>query len=90
MKFLLVFILTIKLFGNCAGDMVLFNSGTKNAIDYVQKANHKYALIEISEAITYGEQALGSCEGKVSKSKMQQLSKDIHALKVMKKKILLK
>lgn len=87
MKYLLLFMLTIKLFGNCSSDMLLSNSAAKNAVNYAQKGNHKYALIEINEAITYGEQALDSCKGKVTKSKMKQLSKDIHSLKMIKKKI---
>lgn len=90
MKFIMLFMLTLELFANCSSDMMLSNSGAKNAIDYAKKGNHKYAVIEINEAITYSEQALDSCKGEVSNSEMKQLSKNIDSLKIIKKKILQK
>jgi len=67
--------------------MVAVDSGAVNAADYASKGNHKYALIEINEAITYANYALESCKDEISSDEMHELSKNISSLKDTKMKI---
>lgn len=86
-KIVITLLLTTVLFSNCKMDMLLAESGAENAVDFALKGNHKYALIEVNEAITYTKQALTSCKGQVSSLKMEELSKNLSSLYQTKKKI---
>ncbi len=72
---------------NCNRAMIYASSSAENAEDYALKGNHKYALIEVKEAIIGTEQALESCKGKVNSEKMAELSKNLSSLYETKKKI---
>lgn len=72
---------------NCNRDMVYASSSAENAEDYALKGNHRYALIEVKEAISGTEQALESCKDKVDTEKMDELSKNLSSLYKTKKLI---
>ena len=86
-KIIMMILLAAQLFSNCSQDMFIANDGARNSADYAQKGNHKYALIEINSAITYANQALISCKGKITKDKMKQLSKDVIIMRSIRNKI---
>lgn len=71
----------------CKQDMVYASSSAKNATDYASKGNHKYALIEIKEALLGTQLALESCKGNVDTLKMDELSKNLSSLNKTRKKI---
>ncbi len=77
----------VKSLTTCKQDMVYASSSAENATDYALKGNHKYALIEVKEAIVGTEQALESCKGKVNSGKMDELSKNLSSLYETKKLI---
>ncbi len=86
-KIIAVLFFITGLFADCKMDMVLASSGAENAVDYAQKGNHRYALIEVEIAITYTEQALDSCKDEVGSYKMRELSTNLSSLIETKKKI---
>ncbi len=79
-KIILVLLITIGLFADCDMDVMYANSSAINAVDYAQKGNHKYALIEVNEAIMSTKQALDSCKEKISSHKMDELQKNLSSL----------
>ncbi|MCK5538134.1 MAG: hypothetical protein KAI79_15010, partial [Bacteroidales bacterium] len=77
----------VKSSTTCKQDMVYASSSAENATDYALKGNHKYALIEVKEAIIGTAQALESCKDKVESYKIDELSKNLSSLNVTKKQI---
>ena len=87
-KILLLLAIITGLFSDCKTDMVIASSSAESAVDYAERGNHKYTLIETHLAIVFTKKALVSCKiEKVSSQKMEELSKNLSSLLQTKAKI---